>query len=199
MNRQNDRGFTLMEVMIALALSVMTIGAIYSIYRDQVQSQLVRDDTLNMQQHVRAALDLIVLELKMAGYDPRHVNQDDIPSNDFEGIAYDPTRLMMKADLNGNGRIAEANESVLFSYDSSAKMIRRDTGGGKQPLAEHIENFSISYVDENGQLTTESKEVRQLELTIKGRTARPDPKYPNNEGYRTVTLRSRITPRNLGS
>ncbi len=194
----NDQGFTLIEVVIALALSMVTLGAIYSIYLSQVKAQVVREDNLDMQQHARVAMDLIIHELTMAGYDPRHVNNDTNVGNNFDGIVYHPTHLIINADLNGNGSPTDPNEAIQFSHDPATFILRRDTGGGRQPLAEHIETFSIRYFNRDGQLTTESQHIRQIELRIKARTEKSDPRYPNNGGYRTVVLQSRITPRNLG-
>lgn len=194
---KDDQGFTLIEVVIALALSMVTVGAIYTIYVNQLKSQVVREDKLDMQQHARAAMDLIVQDLKMAGYDPRQVNHDKSQVNDFDGIIYHPTQLVVKADLNGNGTPTDSNESIRFSHDQVTFMLRRDTGGGRQPLAEHIEDFSVKYLDHAGRPTTDSTQIRQIELKIKARTENPDPQYPLNGGYRTVTLQSRITPRNL--
>ncbi|GJL51577.1 MAG: hypothetical protein NPIRA01_28040 [Nitrospirales bacterium] len=198
MNVRNDQGFTLIEVVMALALSTLTLGAIYAIYSSQVSAQVVRENTLDMQQHVRAAMDVMAHELKMAGYDPRQVNQDNSPHNDFIGIAYHPTQLHIKADLNGNGNPTDSNESIQYSHDQATLTLRRDTGGGRQPLAEHIETFSIQYFDRNGAPTIDSNQIRQVELHIQARTASPDLRYPFNKGYRTTTLRSRITLRNFG-
>ncbi len=193
-----EQGFTLVEVLIALALTVVTVGGIYGIYLSQVQGQVVREDQLDMQQHARVAMDLIIRELRMAGYDPQHVNQDKNLLNDFDGITYHSTHLVVKADLNGNGAPTDSNESIRFSHDPATFTLRRDTGGGRQPLAEHIETFSIKYFNHYGQPTTDSKQIRQIELSITARAKRLDPHYPLNGGYRTITLQSRITPINLG-
>jgi hypothetical protein len=67
-----------------------------------------------MQQQARVVMDVISRELLMAGYDPRGINNDVDLSNDFLGITYDPDRLIIKADLNGNGVIADPNESIIF-------------------------------------------------------------------------------------
>ena len=198
MKVSDHQGFTLIEIMIALALSVVTVGAIYTIYLSQVKGQIVREDNLDMQQHARVVMDLIVHDLNMAGYDPRHVNQDGNLGNDFHGIVHHPTQLVIKADLNGNGSPTDSNEAIQYSHDPAAFTLRRDTGGGRQPLAEHIETFSVNYFNRNGQTTIDSKQIRQIELIIKARAENPDPHYPFNGGYRTVILQSRITPRNLG-
>ena len=197
MKNDERQGFTLVEVLLALALSSLTIGAIYSIYVSQVRNQVVRENILDMQQQARAALDLVSRELKMAGYDPRGVNRDQLGGNDFYGVTVDSTKLIIKADLNGNGIPTNSNESIVFSHDASTLTLRRDTGGGRQPLGESIEAFSLKYFDGEGKPTTQSENVRQVELSITARTEKADPHYPQNGGYRTITLRSRVTPRNL--
>jgi hypothetical protein len=45
--------------------------------------------------------------------------------------------------------------------------------------------------------TTTEADIRQLSLSITARTAKPDPSYPTNGGYRTFTLSTTITPPNL--
>ena len=133
----------------------------------------------------------------VAGYDPRGVNIDMDPSNDFLGMTYDPDRLIIKADLNGNGLIVDANESIMFLYDSKTYTLRRNTGGGNQPFGENIESFLVEYFDQGGNPTVDSASIQQVKITVTARTEAPDHKYVPNGGYRTVTLQSRLTPRNL--
>ena len=191
------RGFTLVEVVLALALSTVTIGVIYHLYVSQVKDQAARENIFDMQQQARAALDLVSRELQMAGFDPRGVNRDTLKENDFWGITFDSNTLRIKADLNGNGVPADSNESIVFSYDLETMTLRRNTGGGRQPLGEHIEAFSVKYFDSEGKVTAQSENIRQVEVTITARTKNADPQYPHNGGYRKITLQSRVTPRNL--
>ena len=192
------KGFTLVEVLLALALSTLTLGAIYSLYVSQVRAQVVHENLLDMQQQARAVLDLVSRELRMAGYDPRGVNRDGVSGNDFYGVTVDATQLIIKADLDGNGSPVDSNESIVFSHDASTLTLRRNTGGGRQPFGDNIEAFLVKYFDNEGNPTTQSEKVRQVELSITARTERADPHYPQNGGYRTLTLQTRVTPRNLG-
>jgi hypothetical protein len=150
-----------------------------------------------MQQQARVVMDIVSRELLMAGYDPRGVNNDVDLSNDFLGITYDPDRLIIKADLNGNGVIADPNESIIFVYDAKTHTLRRNTGGGNQPFGENFESFLVKYFDHEGNPTVDSTRIQQVKITVIARTEAPDPKYASNGGYRTVTLESRLTPRNL--
>ena len=113
------------------------------------------------------------------------------------GITYDPGRLIIKADLNGNGLIADANESIMFVYDAKTHTLRRNTGGGNQPFGENIESFLVEYFDQEGNPTVDSTSIQQVKITVTARTEKPDPKFSKNGGYRTVTLQSKLTPRNL--
>lgn len=183
---------------MALALGLFTIGAVYSVHLHQVKQQIVQEDTLAMQQTVRAALDMIAREIRMAGYDPMGVNRDPDTSNDFHGIVYHPTNLHVRADLNGNGVLTDSKESIVYLYDDSTFTLRRKVGrGGRQPVAEHIESFTFSYFDAQGRPTTHEPDIRAVDVRVTARSARADSQYLENDGYRTVTLQSHLTPRNL--
>lgn len=194
----NQRGVTLTELLIALALGLLTIGAVYGVYLNQVKKQIVQEDVLAMQQTARAAMDMMAREIRMAGYDPMGVNRDSASSNDFHGLGYHPTELHIRADLNGNGVPTDSKESIVYLYDDSTSTLRRKVGrGGRQPVAEHIESFTVSYRDALGHPTTHAPSIRAVDVRVTARTAHPDSQYPENEGHRTFTLRSRIVPRNL--
>ena len=191
------QGFTLIEMVVALGLSLVTVSAVYSLYINELKAQNVREDRLEMQQQARVVIDVVSRELLMAGYDPRGVNNDVDLTNDFQGITYDPNRLIIKADLNGNGLIVDPNESITFVYDPKTYTLRRNTGGGNQPFGENIESFLVEYLAQDGNPTLNSASIQQVKVTVTARTEHPDPKYLLNGGYRTIALNSRLTPRNL--
>ncbi len=196
-SQKSPNGFTLIEMVVALGLSLVTVSAVYALYVSELKAQYVREDRLEMQQQARVVMDVMSRELLMAGYDPRGVNRDTDLSNDFQGITYDPDRLIIKADLNGNGLIADANESIAFVYDAKTHTLRRNTGGGNQPFGENVELLLVEYFDKEGNPTVDSTSIRQVKITVTARTEDPDPKYVPNGGYRTLTFQSRLTPRNL--
>lgn len=192
----SPQGYTLVEVVVALGLSLLTLSVVYALYIQELKAQGVREHVLDMQQQARVVVDLVTREILMAGYDPRGVNRDTDLTNDFEGITYDLGKLAIKADLNGNGITSDVNESIVFVYDAAAHMLRRNTGGGNQPFGEDIEAFVVDYLDQAGNPTSDSKAIRQVGITVTARTSQSDPQYAKNGGYRTVTLHSRITMRN---
>ncbi len=194
----NQDGVTLTELMVALVMGLATVAAVYSIHLVQVRQRIVQEDVMAMQQNARAAMDLMTRELRMAGYDPMGVNRDGGSSNDFPGVVYHPAELHIASDLNGNGLLTDSNESIVFLHDASDLTLKRKVGGGgRQPVAEHIQSLAIQYFDDRAVLTTDLEHIRMVELTLTAQTEHSDPSYSNNDGFRTFILRSRVIPRNL--
>ena len=70
-NKRTDSGFTLIEILVALALTGIVLGAIYAAYQSQHKTYITQESVAEMQQNLRAAMYLMVREIRMAGYDPR--------------------------------------------------------------------------------------------------------------------------------
>ena len=68
---ENQKGFTLVELLVVLALSGIVTAAVYKSFTAQQQVYVAQDQVAGMQQDVRAALEIMIKELRMAGYDPR--------------------------------------------------------------------------------------------------------------------------------
>jgi len=191
-------GLTITELLVALAVGMVVTATIYSVHLLQVRQQRVQEDVLAMQQTTRAALDMMVREIRMAGYDPMGVNRDVDPSNDFHGIACPPAGLQIRADLNGNGEVTDSRESIVYLYDGATSTLRRKVGrGGRQPVAQHIEAFQFTCLNAQGRSTVHAPDIRAVEVQLTSRAEHADSHYPENNGYRTFTLRSHVVPRNL--
>jgi type IV pilus assembly protein PilW len=186
-----NNGFTLIELLISLAIFSVILGAIFSFSIAQRKYLSVQEQISEMVQNARAAMDMISGEVAVAGYDPMGAG--------FTKIPYNASQLRIYADtfVPANGVTTDSNEDITYSYDSTNKRIVRNTGGGNQPLAENVQYFGFDYLDALGNPTTVTANIRQIRLTITTRTSKPDPQYSTNSGYRTFTLTSIVTPRNL--
>lgn len=187
-----ENGFTLIELLIATALALVIIGALSSAFISQRKTYAVQEQVSEMIQGARAAMDMISREVKMAGYDPTEAG--------IGGIPYSATQLETRADFNGDGDTSDANEKIIYTFDTANKQIDRNTGGGNQPFAENIASFSFEYYDAQGNTTTATQDIRMIRITIQARTAKEDPDYThpvNSDGYRTFEVSSFITPSNL--
>ena len=79
----NDRGFTLIELMIAMAIAGIVAAAILMAFNSQQKTQVSQQLVVEMQQDLRAALYLMQQDIRMAGHDPQWVdgNADGVDDN----------------------------------------------------------------------------------------------------------------------
>ncbi len=87
--------------------------------------------------------------------------------------------------------------SIVQETDDSGNTVytlKRDEnlGAGRQPLAENIIDMQVTQVPSTGA-------IRGVEIDpLTAQTDKLDPNYSQNGGYRTYSLRSIVTPPNLG-
>jgi type IV pilus assembly protein PilW len=192
MNRSlnTENGFSLIELITAIGISGIVLGAITATFISQSRSYNAQEQINGMQQAARASMDMITREVRMAGYNTN-------TTLTFDGVTYNTAQLRVQANLDGDGDTGDANEDIIYAYDAVDDVITRETGGTTDTLVDNIDAFTFQYLNESGGATTTSGDIRQLQITITARTARIDPNYTPNGGYRTYTLTSLITPRNL--
>jgi len=187
-------GFTLVEMMVAIAIGMIVIASVAGTFSAQTRQNKAEEEISQMHQNVRGALDLISRELMQAGY--------KAPGGSVTGVTYSATQLLLQADLDGNGTIDTGSSSleyIVYAYDSSNNRITRKLGSGGTPeaVADNITQFDFAYKDAAGAATTTSASIRKVTITITGRTAKPDPSYTSNGGYRTYQLSVELVPPNL--
>jgi type IV pilus assembly protein PilW len=68
-SRFNKRGVTLIELLVALAIAAVTLAGIYRVFIFQTKTYALQDQVVEVQQSVRGAMDIILRDLRMAGFD----------------------------------------------------------------------------------------------------------------------------------
>ena len=187
-------GFTLIEMMVAITISMIVIASVAGTFNAQTRQNKAEEEISQMHQNVRGAIDLISRELMQAGY--------KASGGSVTGVTYSTTQLLIQADLNSNGSIDTSSTSleyIIYAWDSANMRITRQLGtsGTAEIVADNITAFTISYKDASDATTTTSSSIRKVTVSITGRTAKVDPSYSNNGGYRTYQLSADITPPNL--
>ena len=155
--RSNKKGFTLIELLIAMAITGFVTAAIYMTYQSQQKSYIVQDLVADMQQNLRAGTDIMVRDIRMAGYDPTTSSGAAITANSTSA------RIQVTMDLNKDNDCNDNNENITYGFsnmndanadgvaDAGAADLGRDTGGGFQPTAENIQAIGFAYAyDANG-------------------------------------------------
>ncbi|MBW2040082.1 MAG: prepilin-type N-terminal cleavage/methylation domain-containing protein [Deltaproteobacteria bacterium] len=66
--KRKSKGFTLIELMVALVISALMVGATYSVFIGQQRTYATQTGVMDMQQNARAAMTMMLRELRMAGF-----------------------------------------------------------------------------------------------------------------------------------
>ena len=66
--RRARRGFTLLEMMVAVALSIIVTAALYAMFIAQSRQFMTQDSQSYMHQNLRFAIDILSRSARMAGY-----------------------------------------------------------------------------------------------------------------------------------
>jgi type IV pilus assembly protein PilW len=205
-----QKGFTLVELLVAMTLSLMVLGAIVTTFYVQSQSYRNQQQIVEMQENARAGIDMMCREFLMAGYmGTGSMPNTDVPGEDFSDNKADSieeadtTHFTFQADIDGDNKI----ETVRYTWSGiPGDPLRREVwkwngtdawGGsaGAQPLAENIQDLAFEYDYYDGEV--DRANIQQIIIHLTARTKRPDPRYDSNNGHRTVRLTSDVTPRNL--
>jgi len=64
-----QRGLTLIELLVALIICATVIAAIYRVFIAQSKAYVFQDQVVEIQQNIRTAMELMVRDIRMAGFD----------------------------------------------------------------------------------------------------------------------------------
>ncbi|BCB96111.1 hypothetical protein JZK55_10330 [Dissulfurispira thermophila] len=134
----NKRGFTLVEILFAVTIGLLLLSAIYIAVNSGQRSSVAIEAKTAAQQDVRAALDLMAMEIGMASYNPTFASNDfiwsDLSTTSGQGcgvnasvtnptwkgiVEASSTSLTVEADINGDGVVGstnEPNEVIRYVY-----------------------------------------------------------------------------------
>ena len=197
---RNSAGFTLIEMMVSMTIGMLVIAAVTGTFNAQTRQNKAEEEISQMHQNVRGAVDLITRELMQAGYKPSGVNVTGVTYNSNNANA---SQLLIQADIDDSGAIDPTNnatiEYIIYAWDLATMRITRQLGAGGTPeiVADNITACDFIFRDASDGLTTTSSSIRKVNINITGRTARIDPSFPNNGGYRTYNLSVDVAPPNL--
>jgi type IV pilus assembly protein PilW len=198
--RDHRGAITLAELLASMVVSAITMAAIYHITLMQDGVYQVQNQVAEMQQTAGVAKTMMVRELEMAGYNPTGAAFCGVgqpPAQATCTTAPDTTQLRLRTDSNGNGTTTDAREDITYRYDAANRRITRLTDG-VMTIIPNVEAFTFTYIRADGAAATTSVEIRQVNVSLRVRTARTDREWNLNGGFRTYTLDFSVTPKNLG-
>ena len=70
MRLSSQSGFTFLEMIIVMVISLTVMGGIYKVYMSLNQTHVTQQQVVQMQQNLRSCLHYIARDIRVAGYDP---------------------------------------------------------------------------------------------------------------------------------
>lgn len=187
----NNRGFTLMEILVASAILVLVLGVLYGIYFSGLDIWDTVKLRTDLQAQARVALNLMVAELRNA---TRTSTQNPSPNLIIPSVPNNKDiQFHLPQDKDGDGKITDANgiiewdtnSTIQYQYIPGLKRLRRLENGVQTVLSQDVSD--IQFIDINIDPTLNISEIKII-LALSKLT----PKQRNV----SVTLSSIISLRN---
>ena len=143
--------FTLIETMIALVISVISVGAIYSSYLFFKSSYQVILDKAEVNNYGRIAIPMIAKDLRNAGY--KSVNYTGAFNNKIEHNDNSTASDSISIWYNSSGASVIKIKYFLKKYNTSSDMyLAREVDGNAREIVPNVEDFQVVLKDKQGRL-----------------------------------------------
>lgn len=215
-----DKGFTLVELLVATFVAGIVMTGVYSAYYSQQKSYTAQEQMSELQQNLRSAMYFMAKEIRMAGCNP--LGTADTAG--FQAVGSDTVSFSM--DIRGqaatsspDGDTEDANEAIVYTLsdwdgDGIDDLMRNTPPTGNAPIAENIDALNFVYLDADENVTIDRLAVRAVQITLVARTGRADPGFTDtttytnlqgqtilaapNDNFRRRALSTHVKCRNMG-
>ncbi len=192
----NDRGMTLVEMLIASVILALLGGAIFAIFDRSQHSFQTEGELAEAVQQGRVAMDLLQTTIRQAGNDPEGAFAGETPpfSHSHSGVSpieySGPGHIQIYSDHTGSvgsgldatgdpdGNFTARGEKMIVRYDSAQDELNIDMGDGEQVLAENITTFSLTFYDLAGtQITnpaSNESDIARVQIHLEAETENVD-------------------------
>jgi type IV pilus assembly protein PilW len=203
--RCTNQGFTIIELMIAMVVSLLALAAIYSTFLAQHRSYQVQNETADMQQNIRAAMYYMQREIRMAGNDPFNTDNFGFVSGVSTANA---NVIQFTADIGGgfsgepNGVYEAGNENIQYNLADPDGDGVNDLVRNNVMVARNIDAIDFVYLNAAGAPLNSGgggvslplySQIRSVEITVVARTDDPllygttnNNPYVNQRGFQIL-------------
>lgn len=141
----NQKGFTIVELLVAMAMSLAILGAARTMYVLQAHTVKAQENQMEAEEYARVTLDMMAREIRNLGYFPK-ITPCASPANTKGIVSASATSINFAYDADGNGDCAGTGENITYTYDSTAKDISRTADGSTTTLTNaNVTDFQLIY------------------------------------------------------
>lgn len=184
------QGFTVIELLISLAVNVVLLGAVFIFFMNQNKTVTGHEQIMRVQQNAKNAVRNISNDLMMIGYNPKRYAFTAISGSAGE------VRFRQYTAPSFTG-----HRVTTIVFDENARTLSRIVNGNTRPIAGNIKRAEFRYYNQGGVemplpiKKATSADVRQVSISLTTVTKQNRAGFSN---FTTVTFTERVTPPNLG-
>jgi prepilin-type N-terminal cleavage/methylation domain-containing protein len=127
MKVNNQKGFTLVELLVAMTIGLTLLGAVYAVYRVQAHTVKGQEYRMEAQEYARVSLDMMVREIRNLGYFPTRTACAGAGPSPGGLVAATAISIHFVYDANGLNGCTDPAEDITYTYDPNTLNITRTT------------------------------------------------------------------------
>jgi len=140
-----QNGFTVVELLIAMAMSVAILGAARTMWVLQAHTVKAQENQMEAEEYARVTLDMMAREIRNLGYFPK-LTACASPTNTKGIVSATASSINFAYDGDADGNCTSSGENITYTYDATAKDIARTADGTTQTLTNgNVAGFQLIY------------------------------------------------------
>lgn len=166
-----NRGFTMIELMVAFFIGVFVTGMVITVMDLSVRNYRTQERVSDIQQDVRAAMEIIARDVRMAGFNPRRGSGATIVEAGKNLLSFQLDSDMDNAVTIDSSESPSSREFISYSFDEQDREIScKVNEGNNQPLISNVSNLQFTYFDENGDeldpVNNIAEDIRRVRISV---------------------------------
>jgi prepilin-type N-terminal cleavage/methylation domain-containing protein len=158
---KNNKGFTLIEILVALSIDFVVLAGIYAAFYSQQKSHVKEQQVVDAQQNVRGAADFMTREIRLAGMERLTAGVAGI-------LTAGPYSIQFTLDRDDIDGVAGPDENIKYQFAAGADIAPLDGIADtvaspitrilinvhptdEQTIADNIYAFALAYAYDNDQ------------------------------------------------
>lgn len=140
----NEKGVTLIELLVGLVICGIIVAGVYRVFVAQTRAYTVQEQVVEVQQNIRGAMELMLRDIRMAGYksnmSPVTLTTSVFPGDNALTVRTDAIRVEYQRAGNVNTVVYRINGSQLIRelYINAALNVA-------EPLLENVDSVNFTY------------------------------------------------------
>ena len=156
---QSATGFTMMEMLMTLAIFSIAFGTIYKSFEHLNRSTATENVKAGTQQAVRIAVDFMVQDIRLAGLNPL-----GSPGIGIQAIS--PNSIRFTMDDNFDGDDEDTYEDITYAFNTANGTLMQTNHLGDEVLIDNITDLNFTYLDSADQTTSDLDEIRSVVVSL---------------------------------